>query len=461
LATKSRSGVQALGKVNALSADEKRRLLKSLIEAKGGAKPSVAAAGGEPSEAHWRFELFDSYRQIVTHRAIGRRLEIDVPFFAMHEEVDGPLSVVDGRSAVTFSTYDYLGLNKDPRVAAAAKDAIDRWGMSASASRVVAGERPPHRILERAIAAMLGTEDAVAFVSGHATNVNAIATLLGPKDVVLHDRLIHNSVLQGALLSKATRIGFAHQDYQGADDWLAQNRHNYEKVLIVVEGIYSMDGDICPLDRFVEVKRRHGALLMVDEAHSIGALGARGRGIGEHFGIAGPDVDIWMGTLSKTLCSCGGYVAGSAALVEVLKYMAPGFVYSVGMPPPVAAAAAAALDCMLAEPERVRALRANAELFLGLAREAGLDTGLAQGVNIVPIVVRNSVIAAKLSNALMEAGINASPIIYPAVDERSARLRFFLSAAHTRDQIVRAVEVTARELKRLRSMVGSDEGDAA
>jgi 7-keto-8-aminopelargonate synthetase-like enzyme len=223
-------------------------------------------------------------------------------------------------------------------------------------------------------------------------------------------------------------------------------------VLIAVEGVYGMDGDAAPLAKLVEVKRRHKALLMVDEAHSVGVLGATGRGIAEHAGVKGTDVDIWMGTLSKTLAGCGGYIAGSGALIDLLKLTAPGFVYSVGMPPALAAASEAALRVMLREPERIAKLRANARLFLELARAKGLDTGNAEGYNIVPVITGRSTLAARLSNALMERGINVAPIIYPAVEERVARLRFFISSAHSDAQIRFAVDTVAEELERLRAL---------
>jgi 8-amino-7-oxononanoate synthase len=335
-------------------------------------------------------------------------------------------------------------------VIAAAKDAMDRYGVSAAASRVVSGERPPHRALERALAALHNVEDAVVFVSGFSTNVTTIGSLMGAKDLILHDRLIHNSVVQGAVLSGATRLPFPHNDMAALEESLAARRHQHEKVLIVAEGIYGMDGDVCALDRLVEIKHRHRALLMVDEAHSIGVLGANGRGVGEHFGVAGPDVDLWMGTLSKTLSGCGGYIAGTRAMIELLKFTAPGFVYSVGMSPALAAASKAALDCMLAEPWRVEKLRANGRLFLELARAEGLDVGSSHGYNIVPVITGGSVLAAQLSSALLARGINAQPIIYPAVEERAARLRFFLSSEHDERQIRETVAATAEELRRLR-----------
>jgi 8-amino-7-oxononanoate synthase len=223
----------------------------------------------------------------------------------------------------------------------------------------VSGERGVHRDLERALARAYGVDDAIAFVSGHATNVTVIGHLFGPRDLILHDALVHNSVLQGVKLSGAHRLPFPHRDTTALDAILADQRRQFERVLIVVEGIYSMDGDYPDLPRLIEIKRRHRAFLMVDEAHSFGVMGARGLGIREHFGVDGADVDIWMGTLSKTLASCGGFIAGEMALIEHLKFLAPGFLYSVGMPPPTAAAALAALECMLAEPHRVAALQAR------------------------------------------------------------------------------------------------------
>ncbi len=217
----------------------------------------------------------------------------------------------------------------------------------------------------------------------------------------------------------------------------------------MVEGIYSMDGDLPDLARLIEIKRRHAAFLMVDEAHSIGVLGARGFGLGEHFGVARGEVDIWMGTLSKTLASCGGYIAGARILIEYLKYTAPGFLYSVGMAPPMAAAALAALELMKAEPERVARLRERGRLFLDLAKRAGLDTGQSAGYSVVPVIVGSSLKSVRLSSALFEHGVNVQPIIHPAVEERAARLRFFICCSHTEEQIRRTVELTARELARL------------
>ena len=196
-------------------------------------------------------------------------------------------------------------------IAEAAKDAIDQFGTSISASRLVSGEKTIHRELEREIAEFHGVDDAICFVGGHATNESTIGHLFGPGDLIVHDSLAHNSIIQGSILSGARRRPFPHNDWQALDELLTEIRHEYRRVLIAIEGVYSMDGDFPDLPRFIEVKKKHKALLMIDEAHSLGTMGKTGRGIAEHFGVNPRDVDLWMGTLSKSIGSCGGYIAGS------------------------------------------------------------------------------------------------------------------------------------------------------
>lgn len=393
------------------------------------------------AEAFTRFDRHPGYQEMLVPKAAAERLRVRNPFFIAHDGVAGAVTRIEGREYFNFSSYNYLGLVGHPAINKAAKDAIDRYGTSASASRVVSGERPIHRELEEALADNYGVEDCAVFVSGHATNVTTIGYLFGPKDLVIHDALIHNSTVEGAKLSGSARRSFPHNDFDALDTILAEIRSQFERVLIVVEGHYSMDGDIPDLPRLIDIKRRHGCFLMVDEAHSLGILGATGRGIHEHFDVAGKDVDIWMGTLSKTLAGCGGYIAGERALVENLKYAAPGFVYSVGIAPPLAAASLAALRIMLNEPERVTRLQENGQLFLKPVREIGLDAGNSQGIAIVPAITGNSLKAVKLSNRLFDSAINVQPIIYPAVEEKGARLRFFLSAQHKENQLKRTVEI--------------------
>lgn len=428
-----------------------RRLRKATSEdrPRPAIAPEPAGSHAHVPESWWRFDQHPGYQQLRILSEGAARLGIGNPYFREHEGSASATTVIGGETFVNYSSYNYLGLAGHPAVNAAAKAAIDRYGTSASASRLVSGERPIHRQLERALAQLHGVDDAVVFVSGHATNVSTIGQLFGPRDLVVHDALIHNSALLGSQLSGARRMPFAHNDWRALDALLAECRLQYERVLIVLEGIYSMDGDFPDLPRFVEIKRRHRAFLMVDEAHSLGALGESGLGIQEHFGLDGREVDIWMGTLSKTLASCGGYIAGERALVEHLKCAAPGFVYSVGMPPSAAAAALEALRLLRAEPDRAPALRLRGRQFLELARGAGIDTGLSAGLSIVPAITHSSLKAARLAEALAVRRINVQPIVYPAVAERSARLRFFLSSEHTEEQIRSTVAALTEEWRRL------------
>jgi 8-amino-7-oxononanoate synthase len=433
-----------------LSAADKARLLVQLSGRRPAPqRPMPAPAGGGRAEADDLADL-PLYEQVQMVRSAGEILGIANPFFQVHDGLAGAETSIGGRPYVNFSSYNYLGINGDARVAAAAKDAVDRYGTSVSASRLVAGERGIHRELERRLADLHCAEDCIAFVSGHATNVTVIGHLLGQGDLILHDALIHNSVLQGAQLSGARRLMFPHNDAAAAGRLLAEHRGRHRRVLIVIEGHYSMDGDLADFPAFQELARSHGTWLLVDEAHSIGVLGAAGRGVAEHFGIADTGSTLWMGTLSKALAGCGGYVAGRRQLIEYLKFSAPGFVYSVGMSPPVTAASIAALDIMAAEPERVARLNANAGRFVRAAKDAGLDTGHSEGWAIVPVITGSSIAAARLSHALFERGINVQPIFYPAVPERAARLRFFLSADHTEDQVDRTVAALAEESARIK-----------
>jgi len=407
----------------------------------------LRASGKQPDvpEKFCRFDKLPGYEKLVIPQVAARKLGIENPYFKSHDALAGATTGIAGRTYINFSSYNYLGLTGHPAVNQAAKDAIDRYGTSAAASRLVAGERPVHRELEKSLADAYEVDDCAVFVSGHATNVATISTLFGPKDLVVHDSLIHNSVLEGVRLSGATRRAFAHNDPGALEKILEEIRGNFERVLVVIEGLYSMDGDIPDLPRFIQIKRRFKTFLMVDEAHSFGVLGARGLGIREHCGVAGRDVDIWMGTLSKSLAGCGGYIAGEHALIELLKYAAAGFVYSVGLSPVMAAASLAALKLIPDMQDSLQRLRGNAVYFLEGLRKICLDSGLSQGYAVVPVITGSSLKAAKLSATLFASGINVQPIIYPAVEEKAARLRFFLSALHTQDQL----DATLSELRRL------------
>jgi len=395
------------------------------------------------------FTTLKMAKNIEIQRSAGAFMGLKNPYFQLHEGRAGATTMIDGREYINFAAYDYLGLNAHPDVTIAANEAINRYGTSVSASRPTSGDRPLHRKLERQIADLYGAEDALTFVSGHSTNVSTIGDLMGPGDLILFDALSHNSITVGTDLSGATRRRFGHNDLNGLTDILREMRHKYDRVLIVVEGLYSMDGDIPDLGRLIEIKKRFDAWLMVDEAHAVGVLGRSGRGLFEHCDAAPRDVDIWMGTLSKTLAGCGGYIAGCNTLIEILRYQASGFMFSVGMSPPVAAASSRALELMLAEPERVRRLQDNGRFFMETARDAGLDTGLALGFAIIPVIVGDSLRTVKLANLLMEAGIFTIPVTFPAVGEKTARIRFFITSEHSREQMEFAIATTAKLLGQL------------
>jgi 8-amino-7-oxononanoate synthase len=365
------------------------------------------------------------------------------PFFRVKERVGRATATIAGREVVSYTSFDYLGMAHDPRVIAAAKQAMDQLGTSASASRLVGGNYSILQQLDEEIARFLGTPSAIVFPSGYGTNASVLGHLCGAEDLVLYDELAHTSIVQGALLSKAQRRPFPHNDFEFLDKLLRDIRPAHRRVVVAIEGAYSMDGDYPNLPRFVEVKRRHGALLYVDEAHSLGVLGATGRGIREHYGVDPCDGDLWMGTISKALGSHGGYLAGPEILVQYLKYTTPAFVFATALSPANAAAALTALRVLQAEPERVARLADRARLFLKLANDSGLNTGNSGDTPVIPIILGDSLRCVRVSSALLRQGIDVQPILYPAVAESQARLRFFITAEHTEEQICRTVQLLA------------------
>jgi len=425
-----------------------RQVVEAVQRYMGGeARPRTARPENyQAPEEGYRIAKFPEYVKLRQNLDILASTGVGNPYFTIHEGLTDDRTIIGGREIVNFSSYNYLGMSGDPAVTTAVQEAVAKYGSSVSASRLVSGEKDIHRKLEQALAGFLGVEDAIVFVGGHATNETVIGHLFGPGDLILHDALSHNSILQGSILSGARRRPFPHNDWSVADRLLEQYRHEYRRVLIVIEGVYSMDGDIPDLPRFIEVKRRHQALLMIDEAHSVGTIGATGRGIGEYHGVRREDVDVWMGTLSKTFGSCGGYIGGCRELIEYLKYTAPGFVYSVGLSPPATAAALASCRLLEAEPERVARLQERARLFLALAQARGLNTGMSKDSPVVPIILGNSMRSLALSKALFGRGINVQPILYPAVEESAARLRFFITSMHSEEQIRLTIDAMGEEL---------------
>ncbi|MEZ0364368.1 type I polyketide synthase [Mycobacterium sp. pUA109] len=406
----------------------------------------VPAAAPPPERGIRDFPEWQALQQRLTafHDA-----GIENPYYTVHERVVNDTTQIGQRVLINYSSYNYLGLSGDARVTRRAQDATARYGTSVSASRLLSGEKPVHRELEAAIAGLLHVEDAVTLVGGHSTNVTAIGHLLGEHDIVLPDALAHDSIMQGCHLSGATRRPFRHNDAAHLRELLRNVRGRYRRALVVIEGVYSMDGDIADLPAFIEIAKEYDAMLMVDEAHSIGVLGAHGGGVGEYFGVDRSQVDIWMGTLSKSLSSCGGYLGGSRELIEYLKYSLPGFIYSCGLPPASTAAALASIEILRAEPERISALHANADYMRSAFTAYGLPYGDSKDTPIIPFVVGDSMRCLSLASRLREAGVNVDPIMYPAVPNDQARLRFFITAQHSFEQIDRTVGSLAREYRNL------------
>lgn len=424
----------------------KKRIRRDLVPTETGLKP---ADSRQVEEEDYRFDQLPEYRRLKRTQAQFELTGVPNPYFSVHEGTVRDTTIINGCELISFASYNYLGMSGDPAVTAAVIKAAQQYGTSVSASRLVSGEKMIHRELEQGLAEWVGAEAAIVMIGGHSTNETTIGHLVGPGDLILHDALSHNSIVQGAILSGARRRPFPHNDWQALEAVLAETRASYRRILVVIEGVYSMDGDYPNLPKFIEIKNRHKAWLMVDEAHSIGTMGATGRGIGEHFGIDGKDVDIWMGTLSKSFGSCGGYIAGSEALIELLKYTAPGFVFSVGLSPTNTAAALASLNTLKAHPERVQTLHDRARLFLKEAQRLGLNTGDSHETPVIPIITGNSLHALLLSHKLFEAGVNVQPILYPAVEETAARLRFFINCTHSEEQILYAVEKAAEALQEI------------
>jgi len=341
----------------------------------------------------------------------------------------GPRVEVDGREMLMLSSYDYLGLIGHPEVEAAAVAALRTHGTGSGGVRLLTGTLDIHRELERRLAAFKGTERAIVLTSGYLAALGAIPALMGPRDLVLADGAAHRSTLEGCRLAGCALRRFRHDDPDSLERELRRAEPR-RRVLIVVEGLYSMDGDICSLPEIVELKERYGAFLMVDEAHSFGTLGASGRGVDEHHGVPADSVDLWMGSLSKALPSSGGYLAGARRLVSYLEHGAAPFMFSAALCPAAAGAALGGLEILAREPERAAAARSHGAFLRRGLREMGFDTGRSEGP-IVPVILEHQGRALQVARALRERGVLASAIIHPAVPRGQARLRLCATAAHT------------------------------
>ena len=365
----------------------------------------------------------------------------DNPYFVCHDSPLRDTSIMAGKEVLNFGSYNYVGMSGRPEVMEAAKAAIDRYGTSASGSRLLAGEKSLYQELEREIAQWKHAESALVLVGGHSTNVTVVGNFCGAKDMIVYDALAHNSIEQGCRLSKALSKPFPHNDWKALESILRMQRHKFEKVLIVIEGAYSMDGDIANVPAFVALKKKFGCFLMVDEAHSACVIGKTGGGVDEYFGLEPGDIDLKMGTLSKGLGACGGYLAGPKAIIEYLRYNLPGFVFSVGISPPLAAATLTSIRLLRQDPSIMDRMRFNIRSFMQEAAARNLNTCLASETAIVPILVGKDEDAFLLSNRLREHGVFVPPAVYPAVPRGKARLRFCVISEHKPEQIARALDL--------------------
>ena len=369
-----------------------------------------------------------------------RGLRGENPYFVCHDSAIRDTSIVNGQEVLNFGSYNYAGMSGRPETVQAAIEAAQKYGTSASGSRLLGGQKKLHADLEAAIAKWKHTEDSVVLVSGHATNVTFVGNFCGKGDLIVYDALAHNSVHEGCRMSDAVCKAFPHNDVQALESILRTQRDKFAKVLIVCEGAYSMDGDIAPVPDYVRLKKQYGCFLMVDEAHSAGVLGKTGAGVDEYFGLEPTDIDIKMGTLSKGLGTCGGYLAGSKALCEHLRYNLPGFVFSVGLSPVLAAATLKAVELLQTDPSIMERMQRNIKVFVEEAHKRGLDTCLAGNTAIIPILIGNDSDAFELSVALGHKGVFVPPAVYPAVPRNSARLRFCVISEHKPEQIIQALD---------------------
>jgi glycine C-acetyltransferase len=353
----------------------------------------------------------------------------------------GAWLIVDGKRVLNFCSNNYLGLANHPVLVKAAKKAIDEMGVGPAAVRSIAGTTTLHVELEKRLAAFKGVEAAITFQSGFNANVATIPALVGKEDVIFSDRLNHASIIDGCRLSGAKIIAYEHCDVDSLESAIRENLSQYRRAIIITDGVFSMDGDVAPLDKIYEVARKYDILLMVDDAHGEGVLGKGGRGIVDHFNLHGK-VDVEVGTLSKAFGVVGGVVAGNAVIIEWLRQRGRPFLFSSAVTAPDAAACIAAIDLLESSTELVDKLWENARYFKAEMKKLGFDTGVST-TPITPIMLGEAPLAQQFSRELFEAGVFAMAIGYPTVPQGKARIRVMISAAHSKEDLDRGLEAFA------------------
>ena len=361
------------------------------------------------------------------------------PFQAPLHQKTGPCVETDGHEMLMLSSYDYLGLIGDPRIDAAAIEAIKRYGTGTGGVRLLTGTLELHRETEEALARFKGTEAALTFTSGYVANLAVISSLFGPADRVIADALSHRSLMDACRLAGVQVQRFEHNSPDSLRHEIMTGPQA-NRTLIISDGVFSMDGDICCLPELIAIKKEFGCYLLMDESHATGVLGAGGRGTDEHFGIDTSDVDIWTGSLAKAIPSGGGFVAGSRELMIFLQHASAPFIFSGAMPAPAAAAVRTAIEILESEPQRVDRIRTNADFLRGGLKRLGFDTGLSETA-VIPLMLYDDTRTALFARELRNRSILTSPVMFPAVAQGTSRLRLCVTAAHSQDQLQYALDV--------------------
>ena len=373
------------------------------------------------------------------------------------EDEQGPVCTYDGKKVINLASNNYLGLCDHPKLREAAIAATEKYGVGSGAVRTIAGTMRIHMELEEKIAAFKGVEACVVFQSGFTANAGTVSSILGKEDFILSDELNHASIIDGARLSRAKIKVFRHKDVAHAEELLKEIQHEPGRKLLITDGVFSMDGDIGPVDKLCDIADKYGAIMMVDDAHASGVLGRNGRGSVDHFHCT-KRVDVQVGTLSKAIGALGGYVCGSRDLIDYLYHRARPFLFSTSHPPSVAATCIAAFDLLESEPERIERLWENTRYFKRQLTSAGFDVGgrstPASETPITPILIGEGRKTMEFSKALFDAGVMATGIAFPTVPEGKARIRTIMTSEHTREQIDQALDILTTVARKMSILNG-------
>ena len=382
-----------------------------------------------PQTLYDRFERFKAPKEL---KQAGL-----YPYFKPIEKNMDTEVIIQGKRLLMFGSNSYMGLSNHPRVKEAARRAIDKYGSSCSGSRFLNGTSRLHIELEEKLADYVGKEAALVFTTGFQTNLGTVSALLGRHGVLILDELDHASIIEGSRLSFSRVLKFAHNDMNDLESILRVLPKDQEK-MIVVDGIFSMEGDICPLPEIVQLANQYRAVVMVDDAHALGVIGRSGSGTANHFGVT-HGVDIIMSTFSKSLASIGGFVASTHEVIDYLKHNSRPLIFSASIPPSAAAATLAALEIIKEEPERLKALWRNTAYLSNAVKSMGFDTGSSL-TPIIPIYIRDNYLTFRFTQRLFEEGVFVNPVVSPAVPGNSSLIRMSVMATHTRSQLDEAIE---------------------